>query len=75
MGWRHMRVWRGAARRGEARLGLARLGRAWAVNSGKGSVSNGGFIEADSFIWFGAARYGKARFGGFWPGTERQGMG
>ena len=62
-------------RGGGARLAMAWHGLAWAVNSGKGSVSNGGFIEADSFIWFGAARYGKARFGGFWPGTERQGMG
>lgn len=48
----------GSERSGKAGLGGARYGKTRAVNSGKGSVSNGGFIEADSFTWIGVVRPG-----------------
>ena len=58
----------GLARRGQAWSGEDWLGKARAVNSVKGSVSNGGFSEADSFTGHVSVRSGTAG-----PGTASPG--
>lgn len=59
----HVSVRSGTAGPGAASPGMFWPGLARAVNSGKGSVSNGGFIEADSFTRMGWVRQGATGHG------------